>query len=443
MNIDCKILSTINHGSNPCYIIDYKGKKRFLKILGGKLGVDNPTEIDIHCSVIHPSILNAVAIRTWNINSESHLGIILPVATSNLIDYLMSKNLSKDDRLGIACQCVTAVYALHRSGYLHLDIKLDNFLICSNKVYITDFGYSRRSLSDEYLIAIVNHSYNVIPYGTLIYAAPELLSLVGEYSIYNEEIDVYALGHLLLGILSSKRLTNIPTRSNRDIIYQSMMKLFPTHQHLVDRVKSLLIGYDDVISDMIASMLSFEPSVRPSIKTIIDTIPRCNQISYNVRKIEPPITPSQLISFEADINNIISVFTLHLSDAHLQTLFMAVDLYHRVSNQIINVNQRILTQAACVWLALKSTFDLSTEYMNQIIHYFNIEDVGTFQHFATDIIILLDGILCVNLLYYAANTIDEYKYMINNYFYHPDKYAQFAMLPQPNKLILYIVKDII
>src|SRR3990167_3579991 len=82
------------------------------------------------------------------VDKESNcLQIVMPFYGSNLLETLQfSKGFTEARLRGYIRQVITGVSCLHRHGYFHGDIKLENILISNtnSNVVICDFGFSER-----------------------------------------------------------------------------------------------------------------------------------------------------------------------------------------------------------------------------------------------------------------------------------------------------------
>lgn len=102
--------------------------------------------------------------------------------------------LSADRTMGLLEQLATALDAAHDHGLIHRDVKPANALLDGDRLYLTDFGLTRRVDSTRPLTATGR------AVGTAAYLAPEQIR--GEP--LDRRVDVYALGCVLYQCLTGK-----------------------------------------------------------------------------------------------------------------------------------------------------------------------------------------------------------------------------------------------
>jgi serine/threonine protein kinase len=112
----------------------------------------------------HPNIIKVLD------DSNVHNGeIILELGITDLFEYTRDDNRTKIDLLDVIYpQMKSAVSEVHRLGYIHIDVKLENFLIFPNNVVkLCDFGLAQK----------ISDPPPQIIKGTVNYASPDMLML--------------------------------------------------------------------------------------------------------------------------------------------------------------------------------------------------------------------------------------------------------------------------
>src|SRR3954470_11182807 len=104
--------------------------------------------------------------------------------------------LPVDETLSILHQVATALDAAHESGLVHRDVKPANVMIEGQRVYLADFGLSKRASSDSMQLTEAGQFL-----GTVDYVAPEQI----EGRPVDGRADQYALGCVLFECLTGSR----------------------------------------------------------------------------------------------------------------------------------------------------------------------------------------------------------------------------------------------
>lgn len=149
-------------------------------------------EIEILKVCQHPSIIRLLDI----FENETDIYLVMEyMKGGDLFDYLQRRDFTVSESLAcnIAHQIATAIFYLHSYGVAHRDLKPENIIVSDDsgnpEIKITDFGLSKivgpKETSKE-------------PFGTLSYAAPEILQGLP----YAKAVDVWSFGIILFLLLS-------------------------------------------------------------------------------------------------------------------------------------------------------------------------------------------------------------------------------------------------
>lgn len=280
LKIDGKIftiLSNLGQGTyGSVYLIQVndKGEKnnRAAKLISNdpKKGIRSLHEIDIMNRLVHPNIVHSTGlIAEVSFNTTTEL-ILMPIASTDLYEYVQKdfKVFTITQRLKILYDIVLGINFMHRSNYLHLDLKLENILLfgISTKsslvlqAKITDFGISLHLQGEKSV-------YYPIPLFTVNYRPIEALE---GRNIYTTSSDIWSLGNIFFKVLSGGK--NIFEKYNEIDVKKSIYKYFsPTaiNSTLNSAFDNLnpLDKYNAI--DITRRMLSFNPSDRPSTYEIL------------------------------------------------------------------------------------------------------------------------------------------------------------------------------
>lgn len=144
-------------------------------------------------------------------------------------------------------QSAEGLYYMHTKGWIHLDVKPDNFLVSrEGEVKLIDFTIAQKKKTG---LAKLFHSAKVAK-GTRSYMAPEQI----RRKVCDERTDVYAFGCVLYELCTGK--PPFTGDNPNDLL----------NKHLSASIPSPLVHNDNVtkdFADLIRSMMSKKPENRP------------------------------------------------------------------------------------------------------------------------------------------------------------------------------------
>ena len=227
---------------------------------------DNQTEIEILEKISklkNKNIINLIEYGEGliNINSteENKQYIILDYASKGeLFNYIYSTSNGLKEKYAklIFSKILKGVEALHKAGFCHRDLKMQNILL--DEFYnpkICDFGYATEIQGkdgsgklNEFL-------------GTENYAAPEIF-LGSPYD--GIKVDIFSLGVILLNLVTKK--IGFLKSSKSDPYYKYISaRLYKLYWK---KVKNQIGEISDELKDLYIKMVSFNPDERPTIDEI-------------------------------------------------------------------------------------------------------------------------------------------------------------------------------
>lgn len=138
----------------------------------------------------HPNIIKIIDVYE---DEEKYFIVIELFTGGELFDYISNADtISEEVAAQIMKQIFSAVHYCHQSGFVHGDIKLDNFLLASSSqeliLKLIDFGTCQRFESGVPLVK---------KQGSPSYIAPEVLK-----RSYNQKCDIWSSGVILYMLLS-------------------------------------------------------------------------------------------------------------------------------------------------------------------------------------------------------------------------------------------------
>ena len=195
--------------------------------------IDIFREIQLFSKLNHKNIVRYYSSWLDDYNNKPTLYIQMELCDLTFRDYLniIRDNEDINKRIFYFTQIVEGIKYLHDNNIIHRDIKPSNILFIDDTVKICDFGLARHVNST---LNIINGSSEV---GTNFYRAPEI-----DTHIYNNKIDVYSLGIILIELLLKYCKTQAEKMMCMKEILENKIKPVP---YLITNI------YDEIILNMI------------------------------------------------------------------------------------------------------------------------------------------------------------------------------------------------
>ena len=169
--------------------------------------------------------------------------------------------------LNYALGAMKSVQDFHDNGWIHFDVKLENFVIDdrNNKVHLIDPELAMRK---EFIGKVRACKIG----GTPEYAAPELF--LKDHLVNGEAVDIHSMGIVLAGMLDLLRNNGKRPDNNAEV----KVKFYFDPSKKEDRLKILKKTFkvtDDqaeMLFNLVCSMTTLDPNSRPSLKTAMYSI---------------------------------------------------------------------------------------------------------------------------------------------------------------------------
>ncbi|OMJ93648.1 hypothetical protein SteCoe_3346 [Stentor coeruleus] len=244
---ELEMMEIINKGSS-CLV--YKGKWRGSEVAIKQFSTEYSEsdkkmkkfakELQVLTQVRHPNLLLLMGICI----DKPNLCLITELVPNLTLFYAIHKNkvkkLTLSERFNIAIQLCKGITYLHSNEppIIHRDLKPENCLMDYNlNVKIADFGLARFSSS----FIQTEESMTTICIGTTRFMAPELFDNSKSDTI-GVEVDIWALGCLIIEIFSNKRPWHYISSSKANSIFFEIFnkKPIPVPENVVPEIAEII-----------------------------------------------------------------------------------------------------------------------------------------------------------------------------------------------------------
>ena len=242
-----KIYLAKNTKDNKEYAIKYISKEKMKSV-----GVDGSViqrEIDVHIRITHPRIIK---LHSFLEDKYNYYLALEYAPNGNLYQYIQKKKgMPESEAFKYFIQVSSAIYFLHKYGYVHRDIKPENILLDNNlDVKLCDFGWC----------VSVEKGERTTFCGTYEYMAPEMVN----DEFYDMGIDIWSLGVLLYEMIhgySPFRAHNNLPQDAKNAQVEIFMNI-KNNKYTIDKEMS-----EDCV-DLIAKLLTSDTKKRIKIGDI-------------------------------------------------------------------------------------------------------------------------------------------------------------------------------
>jgi len=221
-------------------LFDHKSMQRFL------------SESELLFKLRHPSIIRVYG---FSYGDKTHRPtIIMSHEPTSLEESMKDEELNEEEKNRIVVELVLGMRYIHKHKIIHRDLKPKNILLSKNKhVRITDFGLAKE---EDFEMSQTKR------FDTTFFMAPELSD---DESKYNNKVDVYSFGVILIFILTGK---------------------YPSNALLKGDLPKLPKDTPEWVCEMIINCLSPKPAKRPSFAEIFEIMEENNYDLFRDSKDE-------------------------------------------------------------------------------------------------------------------------------------------------------------
>ncbi len=204
----------------------------------------NNKEILAHEIFNHPNIIRCFAIM-------KNLGVYIEKADDSMENDLKKRQPSEKLKKikEYIFEIANALNEMHNKGYVHLDVKEQNILICNGIAKLADFG-----LTEEI-------GYRLKAQGTTFYMAPEIVRQQGAYP----KSDVWSLGIVLFHLLTGEYTED----TNKDhIAFMRCIAIMPPNLVPLDSLPDN--KYFNDAKNLLRLMLKKNPDERITMEKVLN-----------------------------------------------------------------------------------------------------------------------------------------------------------------------------
>lgn len=203
-------------------------------------------EFEIAHELKHPNIIRVVEFNTeldiaylvMELFNEKNLKIVLRLGPERLFPVLKE----------IVDQSAQALFYFHEKGYVHRDVKPDNFLVADDgEVKLIDFAISIKQPKG---VSAMFNSWFMKVQGTRSYMSPEQI----RNQPLDQRADIYSFGCVLFELVTGK--TPFTGDSADDLLNRHLVAPVPSAQTMSPNIAP-------EFSDLIAKMMSKKRNQRP------------------------------------------------------------------------------------------------------------------------------------------------------------------------------------
>lgn len=184
----------------------FKGKKLFYQTSNSKLYIYNNLYIiketlknkekNILNNIKHKNIIKLLDNYEDNIYNYD---VMKYYDNGDMYSFIKDNKLNLNEKIELFKKMIEPIYYLHKNNIVHLDLKLENYVLNkNNEPILIDFDHSKYHNSNYYNLLETN-----LKIGTKSYMAPEMSNYY-----FNKSTDIYSLGIIFYLLLTNNFYNN-------------------------------------------------------------------------------------------------------------------------------------------------------------------------------------------------------------------------------------------
>lgn len=262
----------------------------------------------------------------------------------NLSDINFAK-LSYGEKLEIAIALAEAMEKFHKKGFIHRDIKQDNFVYDFNKKIFSliDFNFAAKPEKNGVAAGLC---------GNLAYIAPELKD-----SISTQASDIYSFGGVLAYLFSGGNINVYKNKWDAAITYQN--KIISNSKLAQEREKFMKTPFNlgtidnkyKNIKSLLQEMTADNGERRPTISAVLTEL----------RRLQSDLLFSELMKLKKDIDNLVNTLKAKGNQNQYKAKLDLIENLRKELN-IDSINER--TSNSCLRSLHKVAFDQLAGFIN-------------------------------------------------------------------------------
>lgn len=360
-------------------------------------------EIDILSRVKSPYLIKSIGEID---DSICEPGIKLELKENNLTN-LKTKKISHGQKKRIISSLLHGLECLHKSGFLHLDLKPSNCLYDSKNsiytAYISDFGVSLRC-NDPY-IGIERKT----KIGSLKYMPYEIFSNNSNKYFFNDKSDIWSLGVTILVFLGFRYSINF---SAEESVLEKINKIKKFWDNVsIDSLISKTLEDTDFsekdkldLSELLSNMLQKDSEKRISSKNFESLRFYKNNSIKNFCYVSDPkeilYIPYSSTKVMRGIKNIDHFFSNRFPQAKVEIYFLTIEIFIRLmAITPMQISDQTLEET------VQKAFITSMKYYREVIS--DIRKLRIFRELGYDIAKFLKGDIAPNRYFYSAKYAED------------------------------------